>query len=127
MFDNRYAEYPFGFDESKTTAEINFAIINRLIETKAELNALTEDEERGLEALGTELRGVRKELELTRSELARSTGINPAFLALLEAGRVPLQEVTETTVLDTLAAALSISKNELLLDSLYRYTNKLLD
>ena len=128
MIDNRHDEWPYGFDESKTMTEVNQEMVMRLIRSKKALDALTEDDERGLEALGTEIRNAREEkLKVSMQELARLTGINGAFIPLLEAGRVPLHDITQTTVLDTLCAALSLPKNELLLNSLFRYTKKLLD
>ena len=127
MVDNRYEKWPYGFDESKTMTDINKDMITRLIRTKEVLDALSENEARGLEALGEEIQRTRYKLGITRHELAKATGLNAAFIPLLEAGRIPLLDITETTVLDTLAPALSLSKNELLIDSLFRYTKGLFD
>jgi len=99
----------------------------RLVRSKSELDALTEAEQKGIEALGEELHDARNLLGITRNELARRTGLNSAFIPLIEAGRVTMRNITNTQVLDTLATALSLSKNELLMDSLCRYTDYLLD
>lgn len=127
MVDNRNEEWPYGFDESKTMTEVNQEMVMRLVRSKKALDVLTEADEQGLETLGIEIRNAREKLKISMQELARLTGINGAFIPLLEAGRVPLHDITQTTVLDTLCAALSLPKNELLLNSLFRYTNKLLD
>jgi|TARA_R110000824_G_scaffold52052_6_gene144685 ribosome-binding protein aMBF1 (putative translation factor) len=125
MVDNKNEEWPYGFDESKTMTEVNQEMVRRLVRSKKALDALTEAEERGLEALGDEIQEARSKLGITRQELARRTGLNESFIPLLEAGRIPLQDITQTKVLDILAPALSLSKNELLFDSLLKYTEGL--
>jgi DNA-binding XRE family transcriptional regulator len=127
MVDNRKEEWPYGFDESMTAEDVTKEMVMRLVRSKSELDALTEAEQKGIEALGEELHDARNLLGITRNELARRTGLNSAFIPLIEAGRVTMRNITNTQVLDTLATALSLSKNELLMDSLCRYTDYLLD
>ena len=104
-------EWPFGFDEEDTMLTANTNMVLKLLERKH--ISLTEEEDRGLIALGIEVSEAREEgVGLGMRELARKSGLSVSFIPILEAGKALPEEITPE-VLTSLAAALSIKIQDL--------------
>ena len=89
--------WPFNnSEEAETNVAIAQRMVGRLVATKSEHQALDEAVRRELAAVGIECAQIREEEAcLTLAEAAQATGLDQAFIPILESGKALPSELTD--------------------------------